>query len=68
MTDPLMRPVKTYRAMSEAFKDKDYACAVEKAYSSVIPWWTIPAWVAVICAAMLAIWVLSSFNIYPIGG
>lgn len=68
MFDSLMKPVKAYRTAGEAFKDKDYACAVEKAYKQIIPWWVVPSWVAVICAAMLLLWVSASFNIYPIGG
>lgn len=68
MFDSLMKPAKAYLTAGEAFKDKDYACAVEQTYKQVIPWWVVPAWVAVICAAMLLLWVVASFNRFPIGG
>lgn len=68
MFDALMKPVKSYRTAGDAFKDKDYACAVEKSYSKLIPWWVVPAWVAVVCVTMLLVWVVASFNGFPIGG
>lgn len=46
MTDPYEKPVKYYRTTKEAFKDAEYACALEVSQiNSPLPWWAIPAWV-----------------------
>lgn len=68
MFDSLMKPAKAYRTAGSAFKDKDYACAVEKSYKQVFPFWIVPAWVCVICLAMFAVWVIATLGRFPIGG
>lgn len=52
------RPIKFYRTMQEAFKDADYACALEVSRDHSKPSYAVGAWVSVVLIlAMLAIFI-----------
>lgn len=56
MLNDFDKPAKFYRTMNEAFKDADYACAVEVGRNRSSQNYAVMAWVVVaLLATMLAI-------------
>lgn len=63
MQDPYEKPVKYYRTTKEAFKDADYACALEVPQgNNPLPWWAVPAWVCILLFVAIAAFVIAHFG------
>ena len=60
MFDDFDKPVKFYRTVGDAFKDADYACAVEVQKESILTRFAFPFWLAVVLLATFAAMLVSN--------
>ena len=49
-SDPLLKPLVTYRTSSDAFKDADYGCAVQ-VYKDKVSWSEVLVYLLVVATA-----------------
>lgn len=63
MQDPYNKPVKYYRTAKDAFKDADYACALDVEYHRRLPWWAVPVWVTMVLLFISFALVIAHFSL-----
>lgn len=57
-SDPLFKPLATYRTSSEAFKDADYGCALQR-FDKPFSFGSFVAWLLVTALACVAIYTIT---------